>query len=150
MIHLDVGHKWGSYFIFTLTFPTGVMFDSSMQLARWPIGQVYLALGVGYISLHWILGWQLLIHHVQMQRGQSVRETSSHYSNLGMMQEDWNGMDASIWQMAVHLPDPPSSSMLMGWGYPWCGSLMNVGSSFWSSVQVPSLECRSSKPCACG
>ena len=52
MTHLDVGHKRGSYFIFTLTYLTGVMFDSSMQLARWPIGQVYAALGVRYIVLH--------------------------------------------------------------------------------------------------
>ena len=49
MIHLDVRHKQGSYFIFT--FPTAEMFGSSMQLARQPIGQVYPALGVGCIGL---------------------------------------------------------------------------------------------------
>ena len=55
MIHLDVGHKWGSYSNFTLAFPTSVMFDSSMPLVRWPIGQVYPALGVAYIGSHQIL-----------------------------------------------------------------------------------------------
>ena len=47
MIHLDVGHKRGSYFNFTLAFLTSLMFDSSMLLVRQLIGQVYLALGWG-------------------------------------------------------------------------------------------------------
>ena len=47
-------------------------------------------------------------------KGQSARETSSHYWSLGRMQEDWHDMHASVWQMVV----PPSSSTLMGQGIP--------------------------------
>ena len=54
MRHLDVGHKQGSYSHF-LAFLSSAMFDSSMPLVRWPIGWVYPALEVGYISLHQIL-----------------------------------------------------------------------------------------------
>ena len=48
MMHLGEGTNDEVIFIFT----AGVMFDSSMPLVRWPIGKVYLALGVGYISLY--------------------------------------------------------------------------------------------------
>ena len=68
-----------------------------------------------------------------MWRGQSMRETSSHFWSPSKMQEDWGDMYASLWWMSNH----PSRSMLMGQGYPQCSSLTDVRSSFQSSVQVP-------------
>ena len=53
------------------------------------------------------------------------------------MQEDWDNMYASGWWMVVPPSDPPSRSMPIGWKYPQCDSPMYVGSSFWSSIQVP-------------
>ena len=53
-----------------------------------------------------------------MQRGQSARETSSHYWSLGRMQEDWNDMLVLVWWMAVPPSDSPSSSTLMEQGIP--------------------------------
>ena len=69
------------------------------------------------------------LHYVQTQRGHSARETSPHYWNLGTMQENWNNMHVSAWQLVAHLPDPPLSSMLMGWGHCQCGGQTKVSSS---------------------
>ena len=53
-----------------------------------------------------------------MQSGQSVRETSSHYRNLGGILRRFNDMHASVWWLVVTLFDPPSSSMMMTGGTP--------------------------------
>ena len=53
-----------------------------------------------------------------MHRSQSKGETSSHYWNLGGMQEDWDDMHISVWQLAVSPWNPSSSSILLGRGIP--------------------------------
>ena len=80
----DVGHKWGSYFIFTHTFLTGVMFDSCMPLVRCQIGQVYPALGV----------WGTLVcieflddsNHPTMHKGKgaSLQGRHPHITGIGV------------------------------------------------------------------
>ena len=145
-------------------FFTGVIFNSLMRpglrfwLERQPIGLVYLAPGVGYTGLCWILGWQWPLHHMQHEGGQSARETFLYYGSLSEMQEDWDDVCASVWQAS----SPPSRSMpigqgvtnvsvwwasgilsgftLVGQGCPQCVSSMDVWLPIQSSVQVHAFD----------
>ena len=68
-------------------------------------------------GVHWFASnpWMIVTTPpCAMQRGWSMRETSSSYWSLGRMQEDWDGMHALVRQLAVPPSDPPSSSIVKG------------------------------------
>ena len=151
MIHLDEGHKQWSYFwlMWCLTVPC--WYDTWQFYVAYETAneEGISSAGVGYIGLNQIFGWPYLLHHAQW-KGASLWGRYPHITGV------WVGCK-KIEMKCMHQFDGRQffvqSSLQFhfeGWGYPQCGSPTSLGSSFWSSIQVLSLECWSSKHYACG
>ena len=146
-MHLDVGHKWGSYSNFTLAFPTSVMFDSSMPLVRWLIGQVYLALGVG-MSVH-----IEFLHDSNPPPCTNMKGLVCKGDIPTLLESGHDARRLKQYACICLVAGGPSarSSLKFHVDGVWA-SLMwqSDGCQIlpWSSVQVPSLEYQSSEPCA--